>query len=129
MCGGQGAVGLNDSHSNQNGAIALCGFDLHFPGDSDVQHLFIYLLATSMSPLKKCLFRFSAHFQFFSFFFWPHGAACGILGPGIEPMLFFSEAQSPNHWDHQGIPCPFQFFYFLNFFGCAACMLLHAGFL
>ena len=53
---------LNDSPSNQNGVIALCGFELHFPGDSDVEHLSIYLLATCMSPLKKCVFRFSAHF-------------------------------------------------------------------
>ena len=62
-------MGLNDSRFNQNGVIALCGFDLHFPGDSDVEHLFIYLLATSMSPLKKMSIQILCPFSIFFFLF------------------------------------------------------------
>ena len=43
------------SHSKMCEVIPS-GFDLHFPENSDVKHLFIYLWVTCMSSLEKYLF-------------------------------------------------------------------------
>lgn len=53
---------FNDSNFNRCEVISNCGFDLHFPKDSDIEHLFMCLVATCVSSLEKHLFNFSANF-------------------------------------------------------------------
>ena len=53
---------FSHGHSDWCKAVLQCSFKLHFLIITNKKHIFLYILAISMSPLEQCLFRSSPPF-------------------------------------------------------------------
>ena len=88
---------FDNSHLNRCEMMAHCGFDFYFPVISDVEHVFMCLLAICISSLGKMLVRPFAHFLLGYFFCYLIVEVPYIFWILIPYQMYGLEIFSPVH--------------------------------